>query len=197
MRKVSSSDKILKLVEDVDDSLAPSSRSEKVLQSFDLIDQARSATKSRDFGKATELFQQGLDLGSDQVADAYSIRQVEYLVQASQEQARAFAQMPGKESKENAIAAAQRGVDLIGDSIDTDVDDDAILLHYCGLECLQEVMEAFYKTVPKPPQDLLKRELTTLQELLEMDPSSLTAQQQNKRRSLLFRLQKLEKEVVD
>ena len=196
IRKVSSSDKILKILEEMDDGVVPSLQSEKILESFDLIQEARAAAKSRDFGKATDLFQQVLDIGSDQLAEGYSIRQVEYLVQSSQEQMRSFAQMPGKESKEKAIAAAQRGVDLINAAVDKDLDEDeAILLRYSSLECLQEATEAFCKSVPKPPQDLLKEELTTLQALLEMTPSNLSTQQKNKQRSLGFRLQKLEKEV--
>jgi hypothetical protein len=199
-RKVSSSDKILKVLKEVEgddsaDSLAASSRSQKILESFDWIDQARSAAKSRDFAKATELFQQAVDIGMAQYAEGYSLRQVEYLIGALQDQVKAFLQMPGKEAKENAIAAAQKSVDLISVASGCDGDEDAILLRYSSLECLQEAIETFCTNIPKPPEELLARELATLQELLRLELSKVSTLQQNKRRSLGFRLQKLEKEV--
>ncbi|KAL3910250.1 MAG: hypothetical protein SGILL_007767 [Bacillariaceae sp.] len=201
IRKVSSNDKILKLLLQSDGNAdgvdsSPSSRSQKILESFDLLDEARAAAKARDFAKATDLFQQGLDVGSEQVAEGYSLQQVEYLVQASQDQARAFIQMTGKDPKEKAIDAAQRSVDLIqgASNANEDKDEDAVLMSYTGLESLQDAIEILCKSVPKAPQDLLEREFATLQELLDLEPSKLTTLQQNKRRSLGFRLQKLEKE---
>ncbi|KAG7354679.1 hypothetical protein IV203_004035 [Nitzschia inconspicua] len=195
IRKVSSDDKILKLLGSDDQS--PDPRFQTILQSFELIQQARQAVKSRDFGAGVELFQKGVDLGMDQSSSSSSLAQVSYLVEALQEQACALLQLPDKESKTRAVDAAQRSVDLIKRTSECITDDDvAFLSYYSSLESLQEALESCNKVVPKVDKEILRQELETLQKLMGLpEPLGLTSTQKNKRRSQGFRLQKLERDV--
>ncbi|KAG7358702.1 hypothetical protein IV203_015291 [Nitzschia inconspicua] len=195
IRKVSSDDKILKLLGSDDQS--PDQRFQTILQSFELIQQARQAVKSRDFGAGVELFQKGMDLGMDQFSSSSSLAQVSYLVEALQEQACALPQLPDKESKTRAVDAAQRSVDLVKRTSESITDDDVVFLsYYSSLESLQEALESCNKGVPKVDEEIFRQELVTLQKLMGLpEPLGLTSTQKNKRRSLGFRLQKLERDV--
>lgn len=195
IRKVSSNDKILKLLPDDDNE---NGRFQNILKSFELIEQAQTSVKSRNFAQGAELFQQGVDLGISQFANgSFSLAQVSYLVDALQGQTLALLQVPGSGSKASAVDSAQRSVDLIrhsGDPIEEN--EEAMLSYYSSLECLQEALESCNKGVPKIDSNILSKELLVLRELMQLaEPSGLSSTQKNKRRSLGFRLQKLEKEV--
>lgn len=197
-RKVTSDDKILKLLLLAADDEKADPRMENILQSFDLIEQGRAAAKSRDFGKSAELFQKGVDLGTEQFSDRKSsLAQVSYLVAALQEQTLALLQLPDKESKNNAVKVARSSVELIKSSSDVmEGNCNYSLEYYSSLECLQEALEACNKGKAKADKGILVEELETLQELMALtEPLGLSSVQQNKRRSLGFRLQKLEKEA--
>jgi hypothetical protein len=199
IRQVNSNDKILKLLildnqDDVDES--DYSRFQSILQSFDLIEQARASVKSREFVKGTKLFQQGIDLGMHQLTtrDKFSLTQVSYLIEALKEQTFAFLQIP---AKKDAVDAARCSIDLIRNSSDQIEDnDEALLILYSSLECLQEALEACNKGIATVDKEILAQEFKVLQDLMSLpELAGLSSTQQNKRRSHGFRLQKLEREL--
>jgi hypothetical protein len=198
IRQVNSNDKILKLLtldqnDDVD--VIVLSRFQSILQSFELIEQARVSVKSKDFVVGTKLLQQGVDLGMSQfIRDKYSLTQVSYLIEALKEQTFALLQLL---ATKDAVDAAQRSVDIIRNSSDQIDDDDEARMVLClSLECLQEALEACNNGVPMIDTEVLAQEFEVLQELMRLpEPKGMSSIQLVKRRSLGFRLQKLEREL--
>jgi hypothetical protein len=200
IRQVNNNDKILKLltIDSNDDDYVDKSdhpRFQSVLQSFELIEQARAFIKSKDFVAGTKLFQEGINLGMNTfIKGKFSSTQAAYLIEALKEQTIAFLQIP---AKKDAVDAAQRCVDLIRNSNDyVDQNEVARLVLYSSLECLQETLEACSKDVPTVDRKNLAQELEVLRELMSLPvQAGLSTVQQNRRRSLGFRLQKLERKL--
>lgn len=201
-----------------------SDRQLAILRALDVIDEAREAAESdRDYRRASALYQHGLDLGTSTVYDdvnddddsppssGHRRRRPIWLVQAKVGHARCLLlllllQAGPKDDGAAAVDASQSAVDWapppagIGDDDQDDQDEEAaILVRYESLEVLQQALEAA-AALPanvRARKDLARRERAALEELLALpEPTTRSSTvQQNKRRSLGFRLQRLQREV--
>jgi hypothetical protein len=115
----------------------------------------------------------------------YSLEQVAWLIQALGAQRQCLLQS-GDAS--GAIQAALMAVNLSTSCTQTEASDELLTIQYTSLEGLQQALEQ--------SQSSKHQELEALRQLMGMqEPKSLTTKQKNNRRSLGFRLQKLEREL--
>jgi hypothetical protein len=184
IRKVTNDDKILKLL-DIDTGKETTTMAAAILQAFECVNEAKDAS---DMETQRTLYEKAIAIGASTITDKeYSLDQILWLVEALKEQTQCLLKGNDKNQRAAAIQAAEKAVALVrtASSFDEDDQNSVLILHGC-LECLQQALEACHdKTV-------VDKEVDTLQQLLELEPKKLTTTQQNKRRTLGFRLQKLQ-----
>jgi hypothetical protein len=187
-RQVSSDDKMLKLL-GLDGGVQAGQKKglTTLLQSFDCV---REASGANDVESACRFYQQAIDSGLSiiQGTDSYSLEQVLWLVDALQKQTQLLLKDPtGMEKKQAAVEAAEKAVELVRNATTSDDEELSIATLYSCLECLQQALEAC-----NDKNRTIEKEVDVIQRLLKLLPKKLTATQQNKRRTLGFRLQKLQ-----
>jgi hypothetical protein len=187
IRKVTNDDKILKLLDiDTGKGTTAAAAAAAILQAFEYLNEAKDTS---DTETQLTLYEKAIAIGVSTIADKeYSLDQILWLVEALQEQTQSLLKGNDKNQEAAAIQAAEKAVALVRTASSFDKDDqNSVSLLYKCLECLQQALEA------SQDKTLVEREVDTLQQLFELEPQKLTTTQQNKRRTLGFRLQRLKK----
>jgi hypothetical protein len=172
-----------------------------ILQALDLLDKARGQHDTKNLDAANDLYNQAIELGMKFYGDqsSLSIDKMAWLIESLQSQADCLSALKRYGDAADAAKSAVNVCDSSStaaaaaagkDTSDKRSDDTLINYLYGSLERCQAALESAKTDAAR------KEELDVLDRFLALpQPQKISVSQQNKRRSLGFRFQKLQREL--